>query len=85
MGPKKVVLLDEPFENLDPTSQNRLKKIINNEKKRGKITFLISSHDLTHVTDICDRIVLLEKGFIKQDLKAEKEEMVQALDDYFNV
>jgi len=49
------------------------------------VTFLISSHDLTHVTDICDRIVLLEKGIIKQDLKAEKKEMVQALDDYFNV
>jgi len=85
LGTKKVVLLDEPFENLDPTSQNRLKKIITKEKQRGMVTFLISSHDLTHVTDICDRIVLLEKGIIKQDLKAGKQEMVQALDDYFNV
>ena len=85
MGNKHIVLLDEPFENLDPTSQNRLKNIISEEKQNSQITFLISSHDLIHVTDICDRIVLLEKGVIKQDLKAEKEEMVQALDDYFNV
>lgn len=85
MGNKQIVLLDEPFENLDPTSQNRLKKIINEEKERREVTFLISSHDLTHVTDICNRIVLLEKGLIKKDLKAEKEEMVAELDAYFNV
>lgn len=85
MSSKQIVMLDEPFENLDPTSQNRLKKIISEEKQNKQITFLISSHDLTHVTDICDRIVLLEKGLVKQDLKAEKEAMVQALDEYFNV
>lgn len=85
MGHKQIVLLDEPFENLDPTSQNRLKKIINEEKERREVIFLISSHDLTHVTDICDRIVLLEKGLIKKDLKAEKEAMVEELDAYFNV
>ncbi len=85
MGNKQIVLLDEPFENLDPTSQNRLKKIVADEKERREVTFLISSHDLTHVTDICDRIVLLEKGLIKQDLKDKKEKMVEALDAYFNV
>lgn len=85
LGTKQLVILDEPFENLDPTSQNRLKKIITGEREKAKTTFLISSHDLTHVTDICDRIVLLEKGLIKQDLKAAKEEMASALDAYFNV
>src|SRR5699024_1580310 len=64
MGPKQVVLLDEPFENIDPTSQNRLKKMIGTENEQRKTTFLISSHNLTHVTDVCNRIVLLEKGQI---------------------
>lgn len=85
MGSKQIVILDEPFENLDPTSQNRLKKIIDEERAQSQATFLISSHDLTHVTDICNRIVLLEKGIIKQDLKGEKQEMASALNAYFNV
>ena len=85
MGTREVVLLDEPFENLDPTSQNRPKNLIAEENKRNRTTFLISRHDLIHVTDICNRIVLLEKGQVKQDLKAEKEEMEEALNAYFNV
>src|SRR5699024_8873404 len=83
MGASNIVLLDEPFENLDPTSQNRLKRLIAEEKEQSHTTFLISSHDLTHVTDICNRIVLLEKGIIRQDLKEEKEEMATALNEYF--
>lgn len=85
LGNKDVVLLDEPFENLDPTSQNRLKKIITKEINQKQITYLISSHDLMHVTDVCERIVILEKGIIKKDLKAEKETMTSALNQYFNV
>jgi len=84
LGNPQIVLLDEPFENLDPTSQNRLKKLILQVKDEKDVTFLISSHDLVHVTDVCNRIVLLEKGLIKQDMKASKEEMEQALDHYFN-
>lgn len=84
LGAPSIVLLDEPFENLDPTSQNRLKKLILQEREERGTTFLISSHDLTHVTDICNRIVLLEKGYILQDLKGEKEVMADALADYFD-
>ncbi|MDZ7716437.1 MAG: ABC transporter ATP-binding protein [Balneolaceae bacterium] len=83
MGDPEIVLLDEPFENLDPSSQSRLKKLIINERQQNKTTFLISSHDLTHVTDICNRIVLLEKGSIIRDLKDDKETMASALNDYF--
>lgn len=85
IGDKEVVLLDEPFENLDPTSQNRLKNIITAEREYKNTTFLLSSHDLTHVTDICDRIVLLEKGRVKKDLKTDKEAMILELDSYFNI
>lgn len=83
LGNPEVVLLDEPFENLDPSSQIRLKKIINKQGTQSQTTFLISSHDLTHVTDICERIVLLEKGKIIQDLKEKKEGMVKVLEEYF--
>jgi ABC-2 type transport system ATP-binding protein len=82
MGSPEVVMLDEPFENLDPSSQVRLKKLILQEKEQAKVTFLISSHDLNHVTEICDRIVLLEKGKIVKDLK-DKSKMVEELNAYF--
>ncbi|WP_297335759.1 ABC transporter ATP-binding protein [Algoriphagus sp.] len=82
MGNPEVVFLDEPFENLDPSSQVRLKKLILREKEASQITFLISSHDLNHVTEICDRIVLLEKGKIIRDLR-EKAEMMRELEEYF--
>ncbi len=82
MGNPETVLLDEPFENLDPSSQNRLKKLIIQEKATSQITFLISSHDLNHVTEICDRIVLLEKGKVIKDL-SDRALMAGELDDYF--
>ena len=83
LGNPATVLLDEPFENLDPSSQNRLKRFILQEKELNKIAFMISSHDLSHVTDICDRIVLLEKGKVIKDL-IEKESMVMELNQYFD-
>ena len=82
MGNPEVVFLDEPFENLDPSSQIRLKKLILQIKEASQVTFLISSHDLTHVTEICDRIVLLEKGKIINDLR-DKSAMLAELDAYF--
>jgi ABC-2 type transport system ATP-binding protein len=82
MGNPEVVLLDEPFENLDPSSQIRLKKLILRETENSKVTFLISSHDLNHVTEICERIVLLEKGKVIRDLR-EKSEMMEELEAYF--
>ncbi len=84
MGNPDVVMLDEPFENLDPSSQIRLKKLILRETESSRITFLISSHDLNHVTEICERIVLLEKGKVIRDLR-EKAEMMAELEAYFTV
>jgi ABC-2 type transport system ATP-binding protein len=84
LGNPEAVLLDEPFENLDPSSQIRLKKLILQEKDANQVTFLISSHDLNHVTEICDRIVLLEKGLIIKDLQ-DKSRMSTELNAYFNI
>lgn len=82
MGSPKVVFLDEPFENLDPSSQIRLKKLFVFEKESSNMTLMISSHDLNHVTEICDRIVLLEKGKIIKDL-TKNEQMLAELESYF--
>jgi ABC-2 type transport system ATP-binding protein len=82
LGHPQVVFLDEPFENLDPSSQIRLKKLILSELAASKTTFLISSHDLNHVTDLCSRIVLLEKGKVIRDLR-EKDAMLKELEAYF--
>jgi len=62
IGNPEVIILDEPFANLDPTTQIRLKQIIKELTKSREITVLISSHDLMHVTEVCERIVVLEKG-----------------------
>ncbi|OBX21855.1 MULTISPECIES: ABC transporter ATP-binding protein [Bizionia] len=69
IGNPEVIILDEPFANLDPTTQIRLKGIIKDLAETKGVTVLISSHDLMHVTDVCERIVVLEKGEVVKDLK----------------
>ena len=69
IGNPEVIILDEPFANLDPTTQIRLKQIIKDLAESKGVTVLISSHDLMHVTDVCERIVVLEKGEIVKDLE----------------
>ena len=83
IGKPDVILLDEPFANLDPTTQIRLKTLIEEEAEKNGTTFLISSHDLTHITVVCDRIVLLEKGKIIQDIKTTSKTLNE-LEQYFS-
>lgn len=82
MGEPELVILDEPFANLDPTSQFQLRKIIKKlAAEKGK-TFLISSHDLDHVTDVCTRIVILEKGKVVRDVQ-KTEKTLAELEEFF--
>ncbi|WP_299114795.1 ABC transporter ATP-binding protein [uncultured Winogradskyella sp.] len=69
IGNPEVIILDEPFANLDPTTQIRLKQILKDLAEKQGVTVLVSSHDLMHVTDVCERIVVLEKGDIVKDLE----------------
>ncbi len=73
IGNPEVIILDEPFANLDPTTQIRLKQIIKDLAQKQGVTVLVSSHDLTHVTEVCERIVVLEKGQIVKDLETNPE------------
>jgi len=79
IGNPEVVILDEPFANLDPTTQIRLKELTQNKA----VTVLVSSHDLSHVTEVSDRIVVLEKGRIVKDLETNSATLTE-LEMYFS-
>ena len=83
IGNPEVIILDEPFANLDPTTQIRLKGIVKDLAEKQGVTVLISSHDLMHVTDVCERIVVLEKGEIVKDL-ATSEATLKELEAHFS-
>lgn len=78
----ELLVLDEPFANLDPTTQIRLKTHIKLLKAADRTT-LISSHDLNHVTDVCDRIILFEKGKVIKDIYTN-ENTLEELEAYFS-
>lgn len=84
MGNPQVVILDEPFANLDPTTQIRLKKLIKKLTENNEVTVLISSHDLSHVTEVCERIVVLDKGNLVKDIHTSQETL-QELESYFSI
>ena len=78
----EILILDEPFANLDPSSQFRLKTILKELNSDRNVTMLISSHDLNHVTEVCERIVVLEKGKLVNDI-ATSTETLRELEGYF--
>lgn len=84
LGDPKILILDEPFTALDPSSQIRLKRFLTDLQERLNITMLISSHDLNHITDVCKRTVVLEKGKIVRDLQTN-EDTLKELEEYFAV
>ncbi len=84
IGSPEVIILDEPFANLDPTTQIRLKKLLKDLTENSKATILISSHDLGHVTEVCERIVVLDKGNVVKDI-ITSEETLNELETYFSV
>jgi ABC-2 type transport system ATP-binding protein len=79
----KLVILDEPFNFLDPSSQNTLKHVLTEYNKRTGATILVSSHNLAHTIDISTRIALLEKGHIVSDLSNADGSARAELEKYF--
>ncbi len=82
IGSPEVIILDEPFANLDPTTQIRLKGIIRKMAEDRDVTVLVSSHDLQHVTEVCERIVVLEKGKQVKDIMTSPATL-RELESYF--
>ena len=81
----QVLILDEPFNFLDPTSQSVIKHILKAYHEETGATILISSHNLNHTVDICPRIALLENGKIIRDIDNHDNSAEKELEDYFNV
>ncbi len=84
IGNPEVVILDEPFANLDPTTVNRLKIIIKELADNPEVTVLVSSHDLVHTVEVCTRIVALHKGEVVKDIQTS-EETLKELEAFFAV
>jgi ABC-2 type transport system ATP-binding protein len=84
IGNPEVIILDEPFANLDPTTVSRLKKIIKELAENPDITVLVSSHDLQHTVEVCDRIVALNKGEVVKDIVTSAETLKE-LEAFFAV
>lgn len=81
----KLVVLDEPFNFLDPTSQSVIKHLLKEYNERTGATILVSSHNLNHTVDICQRIALLEKGKLLRDIDNSNKQAEQELENYFEV
>ncbi len=79
----QLLILDEPFANLDPGSQSWLKKKLTELNQNG-VTILMSSHDLKHITDLCSRVIILDNGNILKDMNVQKKSLPE-LESYFKV
>lgn len=81
----EAVILDEPFNFLDPSSQNVLKNLLVRYNEQTGATILVSSHNLQHTVEISQRIALLENGVIIKDLANEGAKAEGELESYFNL
>lgn len=84
IGHPEVIILDEPFANLDPTTQIRLKAILKDLMNDPNVTTLVSSHDLMHTVEVSNRIVVLDKGELVKDIQSS-EETLKDLEEYFAI
>jgi ABC-2 type transport system ATP-binding protein len=80
----ELLILDEPFANLDPSSQIRLVNMLQEISPRRGMTILISSHDLNHVSKVCQRVLLMEGGQIIKDID-KNANTLQELETYFKL
>ena len=80
----EILMLDEPFANIDPTTQIRLKSLLKDLAYKNSMTTIVSSHDLNHITDVCQRILLMEKGRIIKDIQTNSNTL-EELETYFAV
>ena len=81
----QLLILDEPFNFLDPSSQSIIKHLLKKYNAEHQATVIISSHNLNHTVDVCPRIALLEHGVIIRDIINENNSAEKELEDYFNV
>ena len=72
IGTPALVILDEPFANLDPRAQMQLQKLIKSFNSEHGVSLLVSSHDLLHVSEVSQRILILNKGELIKDVRTSE-------------
>jgi ABC-2 type transport system ATP-binding protein len=80
----RLLILDEPFNFLDPSSQAVIKQLLKSYNEEQGATVIISSHNLNHTVDVCSRIALMEHGAIIRDINNVDGSAEKELEDYFN-
>ena len=80
----ELLILDEPFANLDPTTQLRLVDMIRQLAQDNRMCIIVSSHDINHIAEVSTRILLMEKGSIIKDF-AGGDSAYEELVSYFKV
>ena len=68
----KIVYLDEPTIGLDVFVKENIRKFIKEINKEKNVTVILTTHDLKDIEDVCDRIILLDKGQIIYDGSKQK-------------
>ncbi len=68
----KIVYLDEPTIGLDVFVKENIRKFIKEINKEKKTTVILTTHDLKDIEDVCDRIILLDRGQIIYDGEKQK-------------
>lgn len=79
----QLLILDEPFNFLDPSSQLAMKFLLESYNKETGCTIIVSSHNLTHTLDICTRVTLLEHGVVLKDYDKTYADVTSEIEDYF--
>jgi ABC-2 type transport system ATP-binding protein len=72
IGSPEVLILDEPFNGLDPTTTIKVKELLKTLWRENNITVLISSHILSDIEELCSRIIFIKNGSIILDKNKEE-------------
>jgi len=72
----KILLLDEPFSNLDLSSRMQIETLLNRIHERHKTTIIMVSHDFKKIPTRCSRVIVLNKGKIVLD--GNKEDVLKS-------
>lgn len=88
MSSPKLIILDEPTSGLDPLIRQKFFELMEEEKKRGA-SIIISSHELTEIQRLCDRVAIIKDGKViaieeMAELKTKRLKNVTIETDYSN-
>lgn len=85
-----VMILDEPFDGLDPVMRQKIKNLIIQDVAEREMTVLISSHNLRELEDLCDHIGIIHRGSLLlerelDDLKSDVHKIQAAFNKPLNL